>query len=53
MDPDTVRRLSLSELQLEKAAETHGKEIVRYCQLFVLVLTHFCCECSQFVMNWI
>ena len=31
VDPDKVRRLSLSELQLEKAAETHGKEIVRYC----------------------
>ncbi|KAF9676931.1 hypothetical protein SADUNF_Sadunf08G0054600 [Salix dunnii] len=30
VDPDKVRRLSLSEPQLEKAAETHGKEIVRY-----------------------
>lgn len=29
VDPDKVRRLSLSEQQLEKAAETHGKEIVR------------------------
>lgn len=32
VDPDKVRRLSLSEQQLEKAAETHGKEIVRYKQ---------------------
>ncbi|XP_020225372.1 phosphoinositide phospholipase C 2 [Cajanus cajan] len=32
VDPDKVRRLSLSELQLEKAAETHGKEIVRFTQ---------------------
>ena len=32
VDPDKVRRLSLSEPQLEKAAETHGKEIVRYKQ---------------------
>lgn len=31
VDPDKVRRLSLSESQLEKAAETYGKEIVRYC----------------------
>lgn len=30
VDPDKVRRLSLSESQLEKAAETYGKEIVRY-----------------------
>lgn len=30
VDPDKVRRLSLSEQQLEKAAEAHGKEIVRY-----------------------
>ena len=36
VDPDKVRRLSLSEQQLEKAAITHGKEIVRYCQLFPL-----------------
>ena len=32
VDPDNVRRLSLSEQQLEDAAETHGKEIVRYKQ---------------------
>ena len=31
VDPEKVRRLSLSEHQLEEAAETHGKEIVR-CQ---------------------
>ncbi|XP_068474211.1 phosphoinositide phospholipase C 2-like isoform X2 [Phaseolus vulgaris] len=36
VDPDTVRRLSLSELQLEKAAETHGKEIVRFTQRNIL-----------------
>ena len=30
VDPDKVRRLSLSEQQLEKAAVTHGKQIVRY-----------------------
>lgn len=30
VDPDKVRRLSLSEQQLENAAETHGKQIVRY-----------------------
>lgn len=29
VDPNKVRRLSMSEQQLEKAAETHGKEIVR------------------------
>lgn len=29
VDPDKVRRLSLSEQQLEKAVITHGKEIVR------------------------
>lgn len=29
VDPEKVRRLSMSEQQLEKAAETHGKEIVR------------------------
>lgn len=32
VDPDKARRLSLSEQQLENAAETHGKEIVRYQQ---------------------
>lgn len=31
VDPDKVRRVSLSEQQLEKATVTHGKEIVRYC----------------------
>ncbi|KAK7379374.1 hypothetical protein VNO80_04832 [Phaseolus coccineus] len=36
VDPDTVRRLSLSEIQLEKAAETHGKEIVRFTQRNIL-----------------
>ncbi|KAA3481997.1 phosphoinositide phospholipase C 2-like [Gossypium australe] len=32
VDPEKVRRLSLSELELEKAAETHGKKIVRFTQ---------------------
>ncbi|NP_001304243.1 phosphoinositide phospholipase C 2-like [Vigna radiata] len=36
VDPDTVKRLSLSELQLEKAAETHGKEIIRFTQRNIL-----------------
>lgn len=30
VDPDKVRRLSLSEQQLEKASEVYAKEIVRY-----------------------
>lgn len=30
LDPEKVRRLSLSEQQLEKAVQIHGKEIVRY-----------------------
>lgn len=36
VDPDKVRRLSLSEQQLEKAVETHGKDIVRYSQYFFI-----------------
>ncbi|KAI4306830.1 hypothetical protein L6164_030075 [Bauhinia variegata] len=32
VDPDKVRRLSLSEEQLEKAAITHGQQIVRFTQ---------------------
>ncbi|CAK9173557.1 unnamed protein product [Ilex paraguariensis] len=32
VDPDKVRRLSLSEPQLEKAVITHGKDIVRFTQ---------------------
>ncbi|KAF8022150.1 hypothetical protein BT93_G2332 [Corymbia citriodora subsp. variegata] len=32
VDPDKVRRLSLSEQQLEKAVVTHAKEIVRFTQ---------------------
>ncbi|GLT78947.1 hypothetical protein SLA2020_504640 [Shorea laevis] len=32
MDPDKVRRLSLSEQKLKKAAVTHGKQIVRFTQ---------------------
>ncbi|KAL3521212.1 hypothetical protein ACH5RR_019361 [Cinchona calisaya] len=31
-DPDKVRRLSLSELELEKAAITHAKDIIRFTQ---------------------
>ena len=30
VDADKVRRLSLSEQALEKAAESHGQDIVRY-----------------------
>ncbi|XP_061351665.1 phosphoinositide phospholipase C 2-like isoform X3 [Gastrolobium bilobum] len=36
VDPDKVRRLSLSEQQLEKAALTHGKELVRFTQRNIL-----------------
>ncbi|EXC09416.1 Phosphoinositide phospholipase C 2 [Morus notabilis] len=36
VDPDKVRRLSMSEQQLEKAAETHGKDIVRFTQRNIL-----------------
>jgi phosphatidylinositol phospholipase C delta len=35
VDPDKAKRISLSEQQLEKAAITHGKEIVRYCKIFL------------------
>lgn len=33
--PDKVRRLSLSEQQLEKAVLTHGEYIIRYFFLFI------------------
>lgn len=36
VDPDKVRRLSLSEPQLEKAIVTHGKDIVRFTQRNIL-----------------
>ncbi|OIW04103.1 hypothetical protein TanjilG_00663 [Lupinus angustifolius] len=36
VDPDKVRRLSISEQQLEKAAITLGKEIVRFTQRNIL-----------------
>ncbi|ESW13760.1 hypothetical protein PHAVU_008G224000 [Phaseolus vulgaris] len=36
VDPDKVRRLSLSEQQLEKAAINHGKQIVRFTQRNIL-----------------
>ncbi|KAK9014574.1 hypothetical protein V6N11_005728 [Hibiscus sabdariffa] len=36
VDPDKVRRLSMSEQQLKKAAVTHGKEIVRFTQRNIL-----------------
>ncbi|XP_022742211.1 phosphoinositide phospholipase C 2-like isoform X2 [Durio zibethinus] len=32
VDPDKVRRLSMSEQELEKAAVTHGKQTVRFTQ---------------------
>ncbi|MED6191907.1 1-phosphatidylinositol phosphodiesterase [Stylosanthes scabra] len=36
VDPDKVRRLSLSEQQLEKAALSYGKDIVRFTQRNIL-----------------
>lgn len=30
VEPDKVRRLSLSEQALEKAVESHGEDVVRY-----------------------
>ncbi|KAE8723436.1 Phosphoinositide phospholipase C 6 [Hibiscus syriacus] len=36
VDPDNVRRLSISEQHLEKAALTHGKQIVRFTQPNIL-----------------
>ncbi|KAI7744582.1 hypothetical protein M8C21_017209 [Ambrosia artemisiifolia] len=36
VDPDKVRRLSLSENELEKAAKTHGPQIVRFTQRNIL-----------------
>ncbi|KAL1823889.1 hypothetical protein ACET3Z_010667 [Daucus carota] len=36
VDPDKVRRLSLSEPELEKAVATHGKAIVRFTQQNIL-----------------
>ncbi|VFQ58320.1 unnamed protein product [Cuscuta campestris] len=36
VDSEKVRRLSLSEEQLEDAAETHGREIVRFTQRNIL-----------------
>ncbi|KAJ7964193.1 Phosphoinositide phospholipase C [Quillaja saponaria] len=36
VDPDKVRRLSLSEQALEKAAESHGTDIVRFTQKDIL-----------------
>ncbi|GJW34747.1 phosphoinositide phospholipase C 2-like protein, partial [Tanacetum coccineum] len=36
VDPDKVRRLSLSEHELEKSAETHGPQIVRFTQRNIL-----------------
>jgi phosphatidylinositol phospholipase C delta len=40
VDPNKVRRLSLSEQQLEKASETYGKEIVRY---LIRIFCELCC----------
>ncbi|CAI9767522.1 unnamed protein product [Fraxinus pennsylvanica] len=36
VDPDKVRRLSLSEQELEKAVNNHGKDIVRFTQRNIL-----------------
>lgn len=30
VDPDKIRRLSLSEQQLEKAVASHGADVIRY-----------------------
>lgn len=35
VDPNNVRRLSLSEPALEKAVDTHSKEIIRYNSVFI------------------
>lgn len=54
VDPEKVRRLSLSEQQLEKAVQIHGKEIVRYytisfCMFFNLVVARdLICACGVF-----
>lgn len=47
VDPDKVRRLSLSERELEKASKTHGKDIIRYqlrfsLSLFQWIFLHVC-----------
>lgn len=34
IEPDKVRRLSLSEQALEKAAEVHGTDVVRYISMY-------------------
>lgn len=39
VDPDKVRRLSLSEQQLENAVGTYGKDIVRYLYKFLTLFT--------------
>jgi len=44
VDLNKVRRLSLSEPELEKAVDTHSKEIIRYFSLFIHQLdTKFLC----------
>lgn len=44
VDLNKVRRLSLSEPELEKAVDTHAKEIIRYFSLFIHQLnTKFLC----------
>lgn len=57
VEPDKVRRLSLSEQQLEKAVATYGKEIVRYWyKVFFFFFSlgdgvlerEFCCACGMF-----
>lgn len=45
VDPNKVRRLSLSEQQLEKASETYGKEIVRY---LIKIFCELCCISFKF-----
>lgn len=47
-DPDKVRRLSLSEQQLEKAIITHGKQIVRFA-FFSVLMIHVCSRGYSFM----
>lgn len=49
VDPNKVRRLSLSEQQLEKASETHGKDIVRY---LIKICYELFCIPYRFIHPW-
>lgn len=46
VDPTKVRRLSLSEQELEKAIPEYGKDIVRYdFKLSIVRSLHNCASC--------